>query len=388
MAKVSDKIMSCPVRLHPLRKPKNHRLPVPRYTLSLPGIEYVYTSYIGVQQHSNDAATTEAKNEVCRQIQSWLGSSFRPSTYESFALIDGREAPGTTVWVGYWTDSFRYASALDTLRLQVIYSRIPKEHQPSLGLWHESFTTPISRLETNYSGLDYLPGLGQIPNSSAAEHDLATYWGAARDRIPDSAHDLFPRPSRHADRPSADPVGIGQRLTGNSHHNLVHIRSGQWWENCDKVETEAYVIKLEPTLRKGLQYLNDNAEETGAMGLRYLRNTKVCDPVVDSNRKETCGAGFFANLEDLENWAKTHSSHLAIWRGAMAHYKAFPDNRRFRTWHEVSVIKEGDAKFEYINCMRGTGVIGATQLRVEELSVYTADRGVNKTEDFCLYIEP
>lgn len=324
---------------------------------------------MGVQQHSNDAASTEAKAQACQQIESWFRSNDRPSTYESFALIDGRETSGTTIWVGYWTDAARHAKALESLRLQAIYFCQSKEHQSSLGLWRESFATPVSRLETNYSGLDYLPGLGQIPDSSAAEHDLATYWGAARDRIPDSAHDLFPRPAAKTDRPAEEPRGLGQHLTGTSHHNLVHIRSGQWWKNCDQIETEAYEQKLEPTLRKGLQYLNDNAKETGAMGLRYLRNTDVVEPLDDYDRQETCGAGFFANLEDLENWAKTHSSHLAIWRGAMAHYKAFPDNRKFRTWHEVSVIKEGDAKFEYINCTPGTGVMGATQLEQHEMDI-------------------
>ncbi|KAF1932408.1 uncharacterized protein M421DRAFT_54138 [Didymella exigua CBS 183.55] len=360
--------MSCPVRLYPLRKPKNHRLPVPRYTLSLPTrVKHIYTTYVGVQQHSNDTASTEAKTEVCRDIESWFRFNNRPTTLESFALIDGREASGTTIWVGYWTDATRHAKALETLRLQSIFARQPKERRSSLGLWHESFATDVARLETNYSGLDYLPGLGQIPNSSAAEHDLATYWGAARDRIPDSAQDLFPRPAAKPNRPAEKPRGVGQHLTGTSHHNLVHIRSGQWWKNCDRPETEAYVQKLEPTLRKGLRYLNDNAKDTGAMGLRYLRNTDVNEPLSDYGREETCGAGFFANLEDLESWAKTHSSHLAIWRGAMAHYKAFPNNRKFRTWHEVSVISEGDARFEYVNCTPGTGVMGATQLEEHEL---------------------
>jgi hypothetical protein len=362
--------MSCPVRLYPLRKPKNHRLPVPRYTLALPRqVTCIHTSYIGVQQHSNDAASTEAKSRLCQQIDSWLKSENGPSAYESFALIDGREATGTTMWVGYWTDAALYSRATASLQLRSLYSHEPKETRPSLGLWHESFTTEVSRLETNYSGLDYLPGLGQVPGSSAAEHDLATYWGAARDRIPDSAHDLFPRPSANPDRPAQSPEGLGQHLTGRSHQNLVHIRSGQWWENCSETETSAYEVKLEPTLRKGLQYLNDNAKETGAMGLRYLRNTDIDKPLVDYGRKETCGAGFFANLEDLENWAKTHSSHLAIWRGAMAHYKAFPDNRMFRTWHEVSVIKEGDAVFEYVNCTQGTGVMGATHLQANDFDV-------------------
>ena len=53
----------------------------------------------------------------------------------------------------------------------------------------------------------------------------------------------------------------------------------------------------------------------------------------------------------------------------MAHYKAFSDNRMFRTWHEVSVIKEGDAMFEYVNCTQGTGVMGAMHLQANDLDV-------------------
>ncbi|KAH6637872.1 heme-containing dehydratase protein [Boeremia exigua] len=360
--------MACPVRVYPLRKPKNHRLPVPRYTLTLPdGVDHVYTSYIGVQQHSDDPASAAAKRTVCEYIRTWLLSAHQPASYESFSLLDGREAPGTTVWVCYWADARTHESALAALDLRALHARTPKQQQPAIGLWLEAFATPVARLETNYAGPDYLPGLARLPGSRAAEHELATYWGAARDRIPDSAHDLFPRPAA-AERPQ-DPVGRGQYLTGTSHANLVHIRSGQWWAACGAAEAGAYETKLEPTLRKGLQYLNEHAADTGAMGLRYLRNTDTESPLVDDDRKETCGAGFFANLEDLETWAKTHGSHLAIWRGALAHYKAFPDNRRFRTWHEVSVVEQGRSRFEYVNCTRGTGVMGTTHLEVEELDL-------------------
>ena len=84
-------------------------------------------------------------------------------------------------------------------------------------------------------------------------------------------------------------------------------------------------------------------------------------------KKESCGAGFFANLEDLENWAKSHGSHLKIWRGALAHYKVFGEDRRFRTWHEVCVVGEGDATFEYVNCAPSKGVIESVPLDIQEL---------------------
>ncbi|CAO2657798.1 Nn.00g070580.m01.CDS01 [Neocucurbitaria sp. VM-36] len=159
--------------------------------------------------------------------------------------------------------------------------------------------------------------------------------------------------------------GIGQHLVGTNHANLAHIRSGQFWETCGQQEADSYERRLEPTLRAGLEYLRENGEETGAIGIRYLRNEDLPARIGDDGRKETCGAGFFTNLEDLENWAKTHKSHLKIYRGALTHYKTFGDTRRFRTWHEVSVIRAGDAHFEYVNCTPSTGVIRSIPLEVQ-----------------------
>lgn len=81
-----------------------------------------------------------------------------------------------------------------------------------------------------------------------------------------------------------------------------------------------------------------------------MRNADLPADINSRPRKETCGAGFFTSLKDLERWAHTHKSHLKIFNGALAHYKEFGDMRRFRTWHEVSVIREADATFDYVNC--------------------------------------
>lgn len=255
-----------------------------------------------------------------------------------------------------------------------MHATLPSDSRSETGLWLETFTTPVSRIETNYSGTDYLPGLARLPSTKVVEHDLATYWGAARDRIPDSAHDLFPRPQESRERRGAQEQvsgvnGLGEVLHGTNAHNMVHIRSGQWWENCNSVEASAYEEKLEPTLRKGLAYLNEHQAQTGCMGVRYLRNVNDDGKGGEGDAKETCGAGFFHNLEDLERWSKTHMSHLKIWKGALSHYKAFPDNRMLRTWHEVSVIKEGDARWEYVNCRAGTGVTGSAKMNRQSLNL-------------------
>lgn len=74
----------------------------------------------------------------------------------------------------------------------------------------------------------------------------------------------------------------------------------------------------------GMQYLWDNPEDTGTLGLRFLQNVNENDQMI----KETCGAGFFRNLADLEVWSSTHPSHLAIFVGALAHGE-------FRTLNDI-----------------------------------------------------
>ncbi|KAH7371534.1 heme-containing dehydratase protein [Pyrenochaeta sp. MPI-SDFR-AT-0127] len=354
--------MSCPIRVYPLRKPENHRPPIPRWRLILPhGTSHVYTTYMGLQQRSGSPEALNAEIQARQAFEEWLGTSDGPSAYETFTLIDGGDADNSLVWACYWIDAAKHSKSMETLNLLSIYSQLPVLGQSSIGLWHESFATELSRLETNYSGLDYLPGMARIPRTSTEEHSLSAYWGAARDRIPDSAHDLFPVAAAMT-YPHQVPTGLGQHLLGTNYNNLVHIRSGQFWENCSQQEADSYEQKLEPTLRAGLNYLCENSEETGAIGLRYLRNEQPSEHLSGRERKETCGAGFFTCLESMEKWAKSHRSHLKIYRGALTHYKTFGESRKFRTWHEVSVIKEGDARFEYINCTPKTGVMSSITL--------------------------
>lgn len=349
--------MSCPARVYPLHKPENHRVPVPRWHLALPDdVTHVCTTYIGVQKHSDNQGSDNARDKAIATIQSWVQGKYGPSAYEVFTVMDGCDVEESTIWVCYWADQTKYEKGLEDLSLKAIYSQLPEPGRASVGIYREAFITEIQRLETNYSGLDYLPGLAKLPGSTFPEHTLSAYWGAARDRIPSSAWDLFP--SSADTTPSAStPQSLGHYLTGTNPQNLAHIRSGQFWENCSQQEADSYDTKLEPTLRSGLEYLWSNSPSTGALGLRYLRNTDSAVSETSRPRKETCGAGFFSSLEALETWAKSHKSHLAIYRGALTHYKVFGDGRKFRTWHEVSVLKAGDARFEYLNCVPETGVI-------------------------------
>ncbi|KAI9150518.1 Phenylacetaldoxime dehydratase [Paramyrothecium foliicola] len=357
--------MSCPVRKYPLRKPEGHEPPVPKWSLTFPeGTSHIYTTYVGVQRRSKGEAATDTRAKAVGEIEAWLSKNGNLAS-EFFIMEDGGDKEETLVWVCYWLDEKPYLESNQSLNLPGIFSGLPQQSRASIGMWRESFITPLPRLETNYGGIDYLPGLGRISGTSTVEHNLSTYWGAARDRISSSAYDLFEQDPAAIVYPASPPDGLGQHLVGTNYNNLVHIRSGQFWETCSPEEALAYEQDLEPTLIEGMRYLWENPRDTGAMAVRYLRNQ---DEVSSSKprKKETCGASFFNSMDNMEEWAKTHPSHLAIWNGAMNHYKKFKEKRLMRTWHEVSVLQEGDASFEYVNCSSRTGVIPTIPLEVRQ----------------------
>ncbi|KAL4966646.1 phenylacetaldoxime dehydratase family protein [Aspergillus stella-maris] len=389
-------------RKYPLAKPPRHKPPMERWKLDFSTPTTIHTTYIGVQRHDTTLDTLSAYRNALETIELIL----KDTTSEKLTFLEGDDAPESTIWVSYSTQN---NNQVDLLSLYQSLSN-PKQ----IGLWKESFTTPTSRLETNYSGLDYLPGLARLPgtNSKITGHELTAYWGAARDRIPNSATDLFGEneDAKLKLEKVQNQESLGRRLHGtNTADNIVHIRSGQFWENCSQEESAAYEENLQPALMHGLRYVWENRTESGALGLRFLRNTdqhghesdhghglsassasapssfprggdhpsRATSPpppnidVVGAGRKEgakeTCASGFFRNLTDLEKWAKGHPSHHKIFNGAIQHARRFGESRKFRTWHEVSVLKAGEAEFEYLNCVRGTGVTGFLELRGVDL---------------------
>lgn len=349
-------------RTYPLKKPEGHKPPVPRWSLRFPdAITDIYTIYVGVQGHRNNKTARDKAEQV---IDSVFGAQtlYKP-VVDTFRVTNGFDLEDAKVWVAYWTSRNGLQETLKSLDVVRIWRELGNNDRQDVGLWCEHFVTTKERLETNYSRLDHKPGLAQIPDTTQPAHELTAYWGAGRDRIPASAHDLFPTPKDAPIRSHDVPQGFGERLTGTSYENMCHIRSGQWWEKCDDEERIAYEGDLQVKLMQGMNYLWEHPEETGTIGLRFLQNLDDDGSPI----KETCGAGFHRNWADLEKWSSRHPSHLAIFNGAMKHAKRFGDERKFMTWHEVSILRRGDAHFEYVNCDPSTGVIKWVNLDREPL---------------------
>ncbi|KAG5989546.1 hypothetical protein E4U43_004480 [Claviceps pusilla] len=388
--------MACSSRTYPLRQPPNHQPPVPRWRLVLPeGVTRIFTAYIGIQPRAPvqaqpqsvdananvdvDVAARTALQKTSDEINAWLQTPSRHAAQavERFRVEQGDDVEGGAVWVCYWDDEARGKRALRELDLWSVYGRcLSEEEQQVIGLWSESFSTAAARLETNYSGADYRPGVAGLPGTRTEAHRMTAYWGAARDRIPASAEDLF-EGADAADTPPRSGCSSSNsaiRIVATNPDNTVHIRSGQFWHACGPDERAAYHLTLQPRLLSGLHALRAGRRATGAMGLRFLRNQPLrhlddADGAgADSHpehpehppRGETSVAAFFRSLRHLEAWASQHPAHLAIYAGAMRHAKRFGDARALRTWHEVSVLKAGDATFEYIHCVPGTGVLADT----------------------------
>ncbi|KAF2222482.1 hem-containing dehydratase protein [Elsinoe ampelina] len=352
--------MACPVRRYPLKQPPNHEPPIPRYMMKFPDdLKQICTAYLGAQSHREGQSPDQARTAIQKWLKG-LASDQAPYHYEHFIVEKGQDIPGCHVWVLYRSDKDTCERTISTLDLPALYSTL---NDKSTGLWCERFTTPMPRLETNYSNDDYFPGLAKLASAEPKRHTLSAYWGAARDRIPESANDRFSKEDDQEElrRPPhlGSVKGLGQHIKGsNPYDNLCHIRSGQFWEKCEAVELEAYETKLRSTLLNGLGYLWDNPLDNGVIGLRFLRNVeKDGDGKEAVPRKESCGAGFFRNLADLEHWAEKHMSHLKIWTGAISHAKRFGPEMGLRLFHEVSVLKKGEAEFEYVNCLPETGAI-------------------------------
>lgn len=209
-------------RNHPLNRPPNHKVPVPRWVLQLPeGITHIYTLYLGVQAHiQNSDAISRAEHS----IQDYLGGKDgKPVAVDILRVTNGFDLVHSKVWIAYWTDSQEFDTKFRALDLKKTWEGLG-DSKDSIGIWSESFTTPLERLETNYASLLHQPGIAQVPGSDFPAHNLTAYWKAARDRLPGSKDDLF-LPPDGIQPPGNAPRGFGEHLKGSNYNNMCHIRT-------------------------------------------------------------------------------------------------------------------------------------------------------------------
>ena len=147
------------------------------------------------------------------------------------------------------------------------------------------------------------------------------------------------------------------------------IRSGQDISLATTEDQQIYLDKIEPVSIKGMKYLEKNPSDTQCIQLRWINdlakdieNDYDCDSescaMSDSHMHgramQTTGFGYFVNLNNLENWAQHHETHLNIFGGSLRELQK-GNLQSVYLWDEVFIVHHGYAN--YINCHNKTGFL-------------------------------
>lgn len=303
--------------------------------------------YIAVQHDGKNPST---ETSLFNRTRAAFDNEWGPDSHEHMRQVDDDGFVNSIV-VAYWTDPTRYAVWKYTHDFNRWFSSPERETDPQ-GYWRETLVVPYDRMETIFSEPNYRAGVAKTQGCQLEPMYEAGYFGAMRDRLPISAIDRLLSPYGED-----TPLGTynekrSQRIRIDVPHNVVSIRSGQYWEQAPDDQFEDYLHNLQPKLETGMHYLQAHADTTGCLTLRSMVNLDEHG----HERAETSKQGYFLSLGHLEGWAASHKSHLDIYRHALAMRKKHGAARAVVTWHEVFVLS-ATPSFEYINCHAQTGLL-------------------------------
>jgi hypothetical protein len=331
----------CPARIYPLRRPEGHTPPIPRYSAILPQQDRVAVLFMGVQ-----ALDAEALREAGFVQLPGAAGDVAP-VYADFAGFTDPQGYLNQVAALYWLKAKDFGAWSKLPEVVEWRARIAK--LSSVGLWWEPVAVDADYMET-IAFKEFLRGFSGCPVGFATTEGTG-YWGAARDRIPAAAYDLF-EPVDVAAQPEEGAAKIPYRKV-QPPKNMTVIRSGVSWEHCEGEQLKDYQERIRPALDAGMDYLRSNPRDTGCFALRQVG----CVSPSGDDIAEGYSLGAFVSLGHLESWAKDHPSHLAIYTRALAARKKYQEKLQLRTYNEIFIVDANNPPFEYFNCHSRTGLL-------------------------------
>ncbi len=310
------------------------------------GVDRVVMAYYGVDGDAQDRA----------HFADWLlamcQAENRPVVVNraSYTAKDGRVSD---VFILYWLDSdafYRWEQRPEIQSWWLSSDRLIG----TAGYWREVWSPPLSYLETLISSTEPV-GLAEAKTAIGGPVREHAYWGAARDRIPVSASDALNPEMADLEPSDVSPkiASLGRRLRVRPAGNVCLIRSGQNWTDCGPEELDLYMEDVYPVFRAGMNFLRDNPLETGCLSCRFMEQLTI----EGETQQKTFATAAFLSLGHLERWAKSHPTHLAIFKSfhELVHKRNFAVD--LKLWHEVAVMPAGASVAEYINCRPETGLL-------------------------------
>ncbi len=286
-------------------------------------------------------------------LEEWAEVAFRnehgPMGYERGQFYN-RSDQIEYLFLAYW----RQAAYSNWVQSSVVtdWWQSPAREQAGYAIWREAFQMPFDHLETLHSTQDP-HGVGVYAEDVYGPILEHGYEGSMRDRIPISATtDL------RANESCTDISfkQSGQRISLQPPRNMCVIRSGQNWGLCGDEERKYYLQNVRPVLEQGMRYLRDAGEDARCYCMRLVRLLDAQWQPTD----QSFGLGYGADIYTFEEWAASHSTHLAIFDEFMKMVAHFGEAMQLRLWHEVTVLPASAGHFEYINCSDGTGLLSSS----------------------------
>jgi aldoxime dehydratase len=324
--------------------------PYPSFVTRLePAVRQVVMAYFGLQFRGEPPAGALDVLDVAFAAVDGPGHHDRArqtAPDEATDLGDGQPAEPAgwveIVSIAYWDDP----AAFD--RWSAAHRESWLDARDGCGRWAEVLRPTVEEHETLFSSLGRPEGVAALASGWSGEIAEHGYWGGMRDRIPLAQTDPL--------APTGAPVveRDGGRVRIRPHGGICLIRSGQDWTDTDGDEREMYLCDVEPVLRAGMDFLRDEGAAIGCLANRYLTVLEDGRPV-----DRSFGLSWWHSLDALERWAESHRTHVAIFGAAMRYLSSLGPAARLRLYHEVSVVPEGAAYFEYVDCRPGTGVLRA-----------------------------
>lgn len=317
--------------------------PYPSYSARFAeSVSGLVCAFFGVQ---SERVLSSGAKAASSEIWGLCGEPDGPASRERAVYTD-QHGYVNQIIIAYWDDVEVYRQWFDEHRDAVIGA---EKELTDHGRWIEAVLPEVSGLETLYSSNTFPEGVARVAEGGFSgqiqEHG---YWGSMRDRLPRSQT----QPLDPIGDPAASLAAGIVRV--EPHDNLAIIRSGQDWSLCEDTERAAYFDDVEPHLRAGMDFLAADGDSIGCFANRYMTSIDGDGQLLE----QTFGLSFWRSLEDMERWAESHPTHLAIFGSAMRFLQANA-GAKLRLSHEVAVVSRDQQHFEYHNCHNTTGMLGA-----------------------------
>lgn len=261
------------------------------------------------------------------------------------------------IFLAYWDDDNSFKEWCNNPIIEKYWGE-NSDILSDIGIWREVMFIPTNHIETIHSGENYNNGVSHfLPLKYTKVHE---YWGAMRDRIPASKDYNLKSLYKKDNLIPVVSDTKGKRVRVHLPDNFCLIRTAQSWSECSDDERTTYLNLVEPVLKEGEDYIRNNPTDTGCLSSKFVYETTIDGEILD----KSCTIAYFLSLSDLEEWAKKHPSHLSIYRTFHQMLKKYNNKTELALWHEVSVLKNDLAIFEYINCHSKTGLLPYSELQV------------------------